>query len=208
MRISWSRFSPKRARELVDQWLIITANRHPITVTLHHVTLMMSFTIVLFYNWVPRPFVQEYCTRIRVLIMRFQRWGYKSKMWGWMRNWLRQLCQFMLWQYLPKWMRKSTHLLQQRFGHQSLIYEKLWLFKDCPCNTNCPDGCNDCSNPICVCGGNSSSQNKDNLQQCMIEKSINLGQCIIDCNRERTCEQSCVNMFNEQYDQCPCQVGI
>ena len=22
------------------------------------------------------------------------------------------------------------------------------------------------------------------------------------------CEQSCVNMFNEQYDQCPCQVGI
>ena len=59
-----------------------------------------------------------------------------------------------------------------------------------------------------MCGGNSSSQNKENLQQCIVEKSINLGQCIIDCNREQTCEQSCVNMFNEQYDQCPCQVGI
>ena len=40
----------------------------------------------------------------------------------------------------------------------------------------------------------------------MKEKSINLGQCIIDCNGEQTCEQSCVNMFKVQYDQCPCQV--
>ena len=79
-------------------------------------------------------------------------------------------------------------------------------FQDCPCNINCPGGCNDCSNPICVCGENSSSQNEDNLQECMKEKSINLGQCIIDCNGDQSCEDSCVNLFKVQYDQCPCQV--
>ena len=79
-------------------------------------------------------------------------------------------------------------------------------FLDCPCNINCPNGCNGCPNPICVCGENPSPQNKDNLQQCMKEKSIDLGQCIIDCNSDQSCEQSCVNLFKVQYDQCPCQV--
>ena len=77
---------------------------------------------------------------------------------------------------------------------------------DCPCNSNCPDGCNGCSNPICVCGENPTSQNKDNLKQCMKDKSINLGQCIIDCRNNQSCEQSCVTSFKDQYDQCPCQV--
>ena len=80
------------------------------------------------------------------------------------------------------------------------------LFLDCPCNVNCPDGCNGCSNPICVCGENPSPQNEDNLQECMKEKSIDLGKCIIDCKNDQSCEESCVNRFKEQYDQCPCQV--
>ena len=78
---------------------------------------------------------------------------------------------------------------------------------DCPCNTNCPDGCNGCSNPICVCGENPSPQNKDNLKQCMKDKSIDLGQCIIDCKNNQSCEQSCVSSFKNQYDRCPCQVN-
>ena len=41
----------------------------------------------------------------------------------------------------------------------------------------------------------------------MKEKSIDLGQCIIDCENDQSCEESCVNLFKEQYDQCPCQVG-
>ena len=79
---------------------------------------------------------------------------------------------------------------------------------DCPCNTNCPDGCNGCSNPICVCGENPSPQNKDNLKQCIKKKSIDLGQCIIDCKDDQSCEQSCVDLFKVQYDECPCQVGM
>ena len=82
------------------------------------------------------------------------------------------------------------------------------FFLDCPCNFNCPNGCNDCPNPICVCGGNASPQNEDNLKQCKNEKSINLGQCIIDCKDDQSCEQSCVSFFKVQYDQCPCQVKI
>ena len=80
------------------------------------------------------------------------------------------------------------------------------FFQDCPCNLNCPNGCVGCPNPICVCGENPSPQNEDNLQKCMKEKSIDLGQCIIDCNSDQSCEQSCVNSFKIQYDQCPCQV--
>ena len=82
------------------------------------------------------------------------------------------------------------------------------IFSDCPCNTNCPDGCNGCPNPICVCGQNKSPQNEDNLDRCKREKSIDLGQCIVDCNDDQTCEQSCVNQFKDQYNQCPCQVKI
>ena len=80
------------------------------------------------------------------------------------------------------------------------------IFSDCPCNTNCPNGCNGCPNPICVCGENPSPQNEDNLQECKKEKSIDLGQCIIDCKDDHSCEQSCVNLFKFQYEQCPCQV--
>ena len=41
----------------------------------------------------------------------------------------------------------------------------------------------------------------------MKEKSIDLGQCIIDCNGDQSCEQSCVTLFKYQYEKCPCQVN-
>ena len=82
------------------------------------------------------------------------------------------------------------------------------VIPDCPCNVNCPNGCNGCPNPICVCGENPSPQNEDNLQNCLKEKSINLGHCIVGCKDDQSCEQSCVNFFKDQYDVCPCQVNI
>ena len=78
--------------------------------------------------------------------------------------------------------------------------------QDCPCNVNCPNGCDGCPNTICVCGENPLPQNEDNLQQCKKETSIDLGQCIIDCKNDEPCEKSCVALFKEQYAQCPCQV--
>ena len=65
---------------------------------------------------------------------------------------------------------------------------------------NCPNGCTDCPNPICgACGENSSPQNQDNLKTCMKEKSIDLGECIIDCNDDQACETSCVDLFKNKY---------
>ena len=89
------------------------------------------------------------------------------------------------------------------FNHE---HHKNIILLDCPCNINCPNGCNDCSNPICVCGENPSPQNRDNFHECIREKSIDLGQCIIDCGDDESCEQTCVNLFKSHYDQCPCQV--
>ena len=86
------------------------------------------------------------------------------------------------------------------------ISSLIGFFQDCPCNVNCPNGCDGCPNPICVCDENQSPQNEDNLQQCKKEKSIDLGQCIIDCKNDQSCEQSCVNLFKVRYDECPCQV--
>ena len=54
---------------------------------------------------------------------------------------------------------------------------------------------------------NPSSQNKDNLETCQIDKSIDLGQCIIDCNSDQAYETSCVDRFKEEFEECPCQVS-
>ena len=82
------------------------------------------------------------------------------------------------------------------------------VFWDCPCHVNCPNGCSDCPNPICVCGENSTPQNELNLEACKKEKSIDLGSCIIACNNDQGCENSCIETFKTQYDDCPCQVRV
>ena len=79
---------------------------------------------------------------------------------------------------------------------------QLEIFPDCPCNSNCPNGCVDCQNSICCL-----SKNKENLETCKKDKSIDLGQCIIDCKNDQTCENTCVDHFKAEYETCPCQVG-
>ena len=81
------------------------------------------------------------------------------------------------------------------------------FFQDCPCNTNCPNGCVDCPNRICFCDGNPSQQDKDNLETCKNKKSIDLGDCIIDCKNDQACENTCVDHFKVKYESCPCQVS-
>ena len=84
--------------------------------------------------------------------------------------------------------------------------KNLRVLSDCPFNVNCPNGCSDCLNPICVCGEKLSSHNEESLRRCMTDKSINLGQCIIDCKNDKVCESSCVELFKSEYEECPCQV--
>ena len=79
------------------------------------------------------------------------------------------------------------------------------FYSDCPCGKNCPLGCNECSNPICKCGLN--SKDDSNYINCKNDKSMILGQCIIDCVRMLDCEKSCIEEFKTQHDKCPCQVS-
>ena len=81
-----------------------------------------------------------------------------------------------------------------------------FVFIDCPCNLNCPNGCSGCPNLICICGDNPTPQNKQNLETCRNEKSLDLGLCIIECNNDLGCEYACVDTFKEKYGDCPCQV--
>ena len=59
-----------------------------------------------------------------------------------------------------------------------------------------------------MCGKNPSPQNEDNLNTCIKENSIELGQCILDCNENKSCEEACVEQFKSDHDNCPCQVEI
>merc|ERR1712131_204815 len=76
---------------------------------------------------------------------------------------------------------------------------------DCPCAEHCPNGCNGCLNPICVCGGNSSPQNENNLTSCKQQESIQLGDCVINCKNDQLCRQQCLEFFDTSYADCPCQ---
>ena len=73
---------------------------------------------------------------------------------------------------------------------------------------NCLNGCSNCPNPICVCGENPTPQNELNLETCRKDKSVDLGLCIIGCNNDQECENSCVENFKAQYGECPCQVIV
>ena len=133
-------------------------------------------------------------------------------MWRPMRTGIRRLYIIMLWYQPPHWLWQNSDWLYQWLVHEGIFHQSYLFiclvdfFSDCPCNLNCPNGCNGCPNPICVCGENPSPQNEDNLQECKKEKSIDLGQCIIDCKDDQSCEQSCVNLFKALYNECPCQV--
>ena len=41
----------------------------------------------------------------------------------------------------------------------------------------------------------------------MTKNSKTLGQCILDCNDDNSCESDCVNTFKIEYSECPCQVS-
>ena len=48
--------------------------------------------------------------------------------------------------------------------------------------------------------------NDDNLDACLNKTSRNLGQCILDCNDDTSCETACVSAFKSEHSECPCQV--
>ena len=72
---------------------------------------------------------------------------------------------------------------------------------------NCPNGCDGCPNPICACGENPTPQNHDNLDKCVREKSLELGQCYLNCKGNVQCGTLCWEAFKSEFESCPCQVS-
>ena len=50
------------------------------------------------------------------------------------------------------------------------------------------------------------NSNDDNLDACLNKNSMTLGQCILDCNDDSSCETDCVSAFKDEHLECPCQV--
>ena len=50
--------------------------------------------------------------------------------------------------------------------------------------------------------------NADNKEACLDKTSRTLGQCILDCNDDSTCETVCVSAFKSEHSECPCQVSF
>ena len=48
--------------------------------------------------------------------------------------------------------------------------------------------------------------NADNQDACLSKTSKTLGQCILDCNDDNSCETACVSAFKDEHSECPCQV--
>ena len=50
--------------------------------------------------------------------------------------------------------------------------------------------------------------NDDNLDACLTKNSKTLGQCILDCEDDISCESACVATFKVDHSECPCQVRL
>ena len=45
----------------------------------------------------------------------------------------------------------ATSCIEGKFRSLFYFYKILWCSKDCPCQINCLDGCDDCPNSVCQC---------------------------------------------------------
>ena len=43
--------------------------------------------------------------------------------------------------------------------------------------------------------------NNDNLDACLSKTSKTLGQCILDCNNDSSCETACVSAFKDEHSE-------
>ena len=78
----------------------------------------------------------------------------------------------------------------------------LYIILACPCHTDCLDGCTDCENLICSC---KDDTNGKNLDACAAEITGILGNCTLGCKSETDCQLSCLETFERNYSNCPCQ---
>ena len=75
----------------------------------------------------------------------------------------------------------------------------------CPCFSDCPNGCDDCSNSICACSN--PDQNPDYIICSDQVESLYLT-CLTGCpSGDAVCVAKCARDYNVMIEQCPCQVS-
>ena len=72
--------------------------------------------------------------------------------------------------------------------------------QQCPCQKECPLGCDSCTSSFCQCKVNTS----DEKAQCEDELSQIYVECIIACEGDNVCMSECTRIYNEQLAFCPC----
>ena len=51
-------------------------------------------------------------------------------------------------------------------------------------------------------------KDEDNINACIEKNNNKLGQCILNCDNDSSCETDCVSRFKNDHSKCPCQVDI
>ena len=91
----------------------------------------------------------------------------------------------------------------------------------CPCDTDCPSGCDGCKNSICECSVSSQPiipesdltvvfqdvTENSNWNKCLDSNGMSLARCIYHCKDNVDCEDACVAQFKDHTTDCPCEVG-
>ena len=83
-----------------------------------------------------------------------------------------------------------------------LFYELIGCYDACPCFSDCPLGCTDCSNSICTCV--SPQENNSLYKQCIDEVTTEFTGCVKNCTASQTCYDVCYATFTESSEKCPC----
>ncbi|CBY11184.1 unnamed protein product [Oikopleura dioica] len=78
-------------------------------------------------------------------------------------------------------------------------------YEDCPCFSNCLDGCLGCPNPICSCSSPQTSN--PYFKQCVKEANQNFSNCTEICGPGTKCYDECIDGFRAATNMCPCNDG-
>ena len=74
----------------------------------------------------------------------------------------------------------------------------------CPCQAQCPGGCDECNSAFCKC---QSDEPSNDQIECEEQASIELGDCILSCNGGQQCISTCLRAYDLQLFNCPCNEG-
>ncbi|CAG5078362.1 Oidioi.mRNA.OKI2018_I69.PAR.g8966.t1.cds [Oikopleura dioica] len=71
----------------------------------------------------------------------------------------------------------------------------------CPCFRDCPEGCENCPNSICLCV---DPENNPYTKQCSKAAFTRLDLCLESCYLDKNCMDDCLDNYKEEIDYCPC----